>query len=155
VNTWRAFWRLKPNLQGFALESAVVLTLTWVGLRSLGFRRWQKLLNGLTPAASPISAGISEPLLDRCRAMARVEQAVARRLPFQFNCLDQSVALWWMLRRRGVAAEIQIGGRKDAADFKAHAWVEAGGNALPDGSEVHRHFAPFDRPIKSAGAQSR
>ena len=153
MNSWRAFWRLRPDLQGFALESAVVLTLTWLGLRSLGFRRWRKLLSVLTPAA-PRTVEISESLLDRYRAMARVEQSVARHLPFRSNCLDQSLALWWMLRRRGVAAEMHIGGRKEASNFEAHAWVEAGGNALLDGAEVHPHFAPFDRPIKSAGAQT-
>jgi len=153
VSIWGAFWRLRPNLRGFALESAVVLTLTCLGLRSLGFRRWQKLLSRLTPAAPGISE-VSESLLDRCRAMARVEQSVARRLPFQSNCLDQSLTLWWMLRRRGVAVAMHIGGRKEAANFEAHAWVEVGGNALLDGGEVHPHFAPFDRPIKSAGAQT-
>lgn len=127
-----------------------MLTFTWLGLRSLGFRRWQKLLSRLTPA----TVEISESLLERCRAMARVEQAVARRLPFQSNCLDRSVALWWMLRRRGLAAEMHVGGRKEATNFEAHAWVEAGGNALPDGGEVHPHFARFDRPIKSVGAQT-
>lgn len=130
-----------------------MLTLTRLGLRGLGFRRWQRLLSRLTPAA-PGGVEIGESLLDRCRAMARVEQSVARRLPFQSNCLDQSVALWWMLRRRGVAAEIRIGGRKEAANFEAHAWVEAGRHRLPDGDEVHPHFAPFGRPIKPAGAQT-
>ncbi len=154
MNSWRAFWRLQPDLKVFALESAAVLTLTWLGLRSIGFRRWQNLLNRLTPSA-PGTVEISESLLDRCRAMARVQQSVARHLPFQSNCLDQSMALWWMLRLRGVAGEMHVGGRKEAANFEAHAWVEAGGNALPDGSEVHPHFAAFDRPIKSARARTR
>jgi len=140
-------------LRGLALESATVLTLTWLGLRSLGFRRWQKLLTRVTPAATD-TVEISESLLDRGRVLARVEQSVARRLPFQSNCLDRSLALWWMLRRRGTAAEMHIGGRKEAANFEAHAWVEAGGNTLPDGDGVHPHFAPFDRPIKPAGAQT-
>ena len=152
MNTWRAFWRLSADLQGLALESAGVLTLTWLGLRSFGFRRWQKLLTRMMPDA-PAAGQTSESELDRCRVIARIEQSVARHLPFQSNCLDQSVALWWMLRRRGVAAEIQIGGRREAANFEAHAWVEAGGNTLPGEGEGHPHFARFDRPIKSAGAQ--
>ena len=57
--------------RGLALESAAVLILTWVGLRSLGFRRWQKLLSLLTPAA-PGTVEIQPTLLDRCRATARV-----------------------------------------------------------------------------------
>jgi hypothetical protein len=154
VNSWRAFWRLRPNLRGFALESAGVLTLTWLGLRSLGFRRWQKLLSRLTPAA-PGTVEISESLLDRCRAMAHIEQSVARRLPFQSTCLDQSLVLWWMLRRRGVAAEMHIGGRKEAANFEAHAWVEVGRYTFPEMSGGYPPFTPFDRSIESVETQTR
>jgi transglutaminase superfamily protein len=151
---WRAFLRLTPNLRGFALESAGALILTWLGLRSLGFRRWQRLVSRLTPAA-PGTSKISESLLDRCRAMARVEQSVARRLPFRSNCLDQSLALWWMLRRRGVAAKMHIGGRKEDANFEAHAWVEVGGYIFPEMSGGHPAFTPFDRPIEPVETQSR
>ncbi len=136
------------------MESAGVLTLTWLGLRSLGFRRWQKLLSQLTPPA-PGRVEINESVLERCHAMARVEQAVARRLPFQSNCLDQSLTLWWMLRRRGVAAEMHIGGRKETANFEAHAWVEVGGHTYPQMSGGHPPFTPFDRPIESVETQTR
>lgn len=141
-------------MRGLALESASVLTLTWLGLRSLGFRRWQELLSQLTPAA-PNTVEISEALRDRCRAIARVGQAVARHLPFETNCLDQSVALWWMLRRRGVAAEMHIGGRKEDANFEAHAWVEVGGYTFPEMSGGHPPFTPFDRPIEPVETQAR
>jgi len=141
-------------MRGFALEAAAALTLTWIVLRSFGFRRWQKLLSRLTPAA-PNSFEVSESLLDRCRAIARIEQSVARRLPFQSNCLDQSLVLWWMLRRRGVAAEMHIGGRKEAAHFKAHAWVETDGYTFPEMNGGHPPFTPFDRPIESVETQTR
>lgn len=131
-----------------------MLTLAWLGLRCLGFRRWQKLLSRLTPAA-PSAVEISESLLDRCRAIARLEQSVARRLPFQSTCLDQSLALWWILRMRGVAAEMRIGGRKEAANFEAHAWVEVGGYTYPEMSGGHPSFTPFDRPIESVETQTR
>jgi hypothetical protein len=97
---------------------------------------------------------MNESLLARCQAIARIEQSVARHLPFQSNCLDQSLVLWWLLRRRGVSAEVRIGGRKEAAHFKAHAWVEAGGIALEDSGKGHLHFAPFGQQIKSAGAET-
>lgn len=141
-------------MRGFALESAVVLTLIWFGLRSFGFRRWQKLLARMAPAA-PGAVQISESELDRCRAIARIEQSVARRLPFRSNCLDHSVALWWMLRRRGVAVQIQIGGRRETANFEAHAWVEVGGYTFPEMSGRHSPFTPFDRPIEAVETQTR
>ena len=71
------------------------------------------------------------------------------------NCLDQSLVLWWMLRRRGVAADMHIGGRKEAANFEAHAWVEVGSYTFPEMSGGHPPFMPFDRPIESVETQTR
>ena len=72
--------------------------------------------------------------------IARMEAAAARHLPFQPNCLEQSLALWWLLRRRGIPADLRIGVRKDAANFEAHAWVEAGGSGI---ERIGRRTHPF------------
>ena len=53
-----------------------------------------------------------------------MEDAAARNLFFHTNCLEQSLVLWWLLRRRGIAADLRIGARKDSDRFEAHAWVE-------------------------------
>jgi len=55
--------------------------------------------------------------------------------------------LWWLLRRRGIAAELRIGARKEFDRFEAHAWVEADSAVLNDATAEHRHFVPFDGPI--------
>ena len=59
----------------------------------------------------------------------------------------QSLALWWLLRRQGIASDLRLGMRKDASRFEAHAWVEYLGRVLNDRNDVHRRFAPFDRAI--------
>ena len=53
--------------------------------------------------------------------------------------------------RRGIAAELRVGARKDAGRFEAHAWVESSGVVLNDTSESHLHFVPFDGPVSCHG----
>ena len=65
------------------------------------------------------------------------------------------MTLWWLLRRDGVEGELHIGARKEGTEFKAHAWVELGGEVLNDSAEVHNHYARFDAPIAAAGGDSR
>ena len=81
------------------------------------------------------------------RHVARIQEVVSRHLTWHANCLDQSLVLWWQLNRRGIAAEMRIGARKEAGRFEAHAWVEVGNVVLNDSGEAHLHFAPFDRSI--------
>ena len=42
----------------------------------------------------------------------------------RMTCLVQSLALRWMLGRRGIASELKIGAVKTQAGIHAHAWVE-------------------------------
>lgn len=39
--------------------------------------------------------------------------------------------LWYLLRRQGIAAELQIGTRFEG-EFQAHAWVEYQGDVVGD-----------------------
>jgi Transglutaminase-like superfamily len=139
--------------QGAALEAALALVATKVGLRLAGFRRWKALLVWLTPqtpdsAQAPDAAGI-----ETAREIARIQDAVCRHLIFHASCLEQSLVLWWLLGRRGIPAELRIGARKEAGRFEAHAWVEAGSLVLNDSGEAHLHFAPFDGTIISMETQ--
>ena len=59
-------------------------------------------------------------------------------------CLEQSLALWWLLGRQGIASSVRIGTRKTDQKFEAHAWVESGGAALNEAEEPHQHYAAFE-----------
>ena len=85
--------------------------------------------------------------LDRARATARLVQAAARYGLFRPTCLPQSLVLWWLLRRQGLAGELRIGVRPEPSRLEAHAWVEFQGQPLNDGADVARRFAPFPREI--------
>jgi Transglutaminase-like superfamily len=64
-------------------------------------------------------------------------------------CLEQSLALWWLLGWQGIASSVRIGTRKSAEKFEAHAWVERDGVALNEPEGAHKHYAAFgeDFPI--------
>jgi hypothetical protein len=153
TETWHRFWRLTGFERGVALEAAVALVATWFGLRAAGFRRWHATLAWLAP--SPAAYDTKQDSISSARAIARMEQSAANHLFFRANCLEQSLTLWWLLHRRGIAAELRIGARKDAGRFEAHAWVESSGVVLNDTSESHLHFVPFDGRVSAMETQIR
>jgi hypothetical protein len=153
VKTWLGFWRLGRRDQGLALEAAVTLAATWVGLRLVGFRRWKTLLVRLAPPKPDATQPLGPARIETAREIARIQQAVSRHLVFNASCLEQSLVLWWLAARRGIPAELRIGARKQAGRFEAHAWVELGNLVLNDSGEAHLHFAPFDGSIISMETQ--
>ncbi|MBI2373435.1 MAG: lasso peptide biosynthesis B2 protein [Deltaproteobacteria bacterium] len=65
-----------------------------------------------------------------------------------FRCLARSLALWTVLRRRGLEAEIQLGVPKaQGSTFVAHAWVTVGGRAIGERGDVEARHRVFDRPL--------
>lgn len=88
------------------------------------------------------------------REIARWEAAAARHLPLKFTCLDRALTLWWLLRKRGIAAELRIGGRKKSGKFEAHAWVEVRGARVSDANDQAAEFVAFEQSITAMGAQT-
>lgn len=58
-------------------------------------------------------------------------------------CLQRSAALTWMLRKRGLSAQVVIGVMK--FPFKSHAWVELDGKVLNDGQRIREMYITLDR----------
>jgi hypothetical protein len=147
MQRWHRYWRLSGCERGVVLEAACGLLATWVGLRLAGFRRWKNVLAALAPSPNTTArqADASQP--DAAQTIARMAAAAAQNFFFNPNCLEQSLVLWWLLRRRGIAAELRIGARKEFDRFEAHAWVEVNSAVLNDATAEHRHFVPFDGPI--------
>ncbi|MGA7092078.1 MAG: lasso peptide biosynthesis B2 protein, partial [Candidatus Acidiferrales bacterium] len=154
-NAWQTFWRLSGYERSVAVEAAAALAATWVGLRLTGFRRWKRLLENFVPATAMPTTECAHDQRAAAQMIARMESAAVRRLFFRTNCLEQSLVLWWLLRRRGMEAELRVGGRKRAGAFEAHAWVSLAGTAIDLTGDTHLHFAPFDGPLNEAEAEVR
>ena len=144
METWSAFQRLDRADRRLAIQAVVVLSVTRIGLRLTGLRRWKSLVIRLSP--QPTSPG-SVPRIADARKIARIQEGVLRHLSWHANCLERSLALWWQLGRRGIESDLRIGARKEGGRFEAHAWVELGNAVLNDSGETHMHYAPFDGSI--------
>jgi hypothetical protein len=69
------------------------------------------------------------------------------------TCLEESLALWYLLGRQNIDSRIRIGVRKQAGKFEAHAWVEYEGAALNQSEELHRHYSPFESELDNLPAE--
>lgn len=63
--------------------------------------------------------------------------------PKQVLCLQCAFVTAYLLRKKGVPAQMILGAQK--LPFKAHAWVEVEGRAINERSNVQATYAVWDR----------
>jgi hypothetical protein len=152
MQAWKRFRGLGGNQRRVVLEAALALTTSRLALRLAGFRRSSAFLARAAPLPAGPPAQVSPNIGSSALPpdeIARLTHATARYLPFSSNCLDRSLALCWLLRRRSVPARLRIGARKEGTRLEAHAWVEWNGIPLDDAGAPHRHYVPFDGAVAS------
>lgn len=129
------------------MDAAVLLMFTWIGLRLAGFRRWKNWMDRSAVVAAPVADAsgelTSESFVGDAISLARLGESVARHFPFRTTCLENSFALYWLLRRNHIPATLRIGARKIDGRLEAHAWLESQGIVL--GNSDHLPFIPFNR----------
>lgn len=147
MNISRVFRRvrqMKPQERRDATAAACLLLLFWLRLRLAGPSMLRR--NPASASAQPASA----TELERSRALAHIVNATATRLLGPDQCLARSLALQWMLRRRGIASQLRVGVRRDGSRVSAHAWIECGGAPVNDALSIASQYAVFSDPLQLA-----
>ncbi len=139
-------WRQLPvDERLIALRLLLLLPVIDVSLRSVGLQRSWAWLARFTrrerPTLAPDAAAVAASL-----RLAELARAVGARSPWPTSCLRQALAVWLLLRRRQLPAEIKIGVIPGNLPFQAHAWVEVGGVALDPQASAHTAFPPMSPP---------
>jgi hypothetical protein len=80
----------------------------------------------------------------------RVCHAVARRWPTKPACLQRSLLVVWMLRRRGLPCQLRIGASRTRDALLAHAWVEINGERLYGSPLECQALLPVERATRLA-----
>ncbi|WP_256442620.1 lasso peptide biosynthesis B2 protein [Exiguobacterium sp. S90] len=119
---------------GRALEAFVLLGIARMLVLLLSFRYVAPLLGSETgEGRRQISPS----------AVTVVRLAISRshhRTPWTSNCLAQSLAATWMLKRRGCATTTYLGVRRDANNqIIAHSWTMTG-DMFVTGKRAHERF---------------
>ncbi len=155
MNRWSRYWRLSALERGLLWRALVLLPLTTMALRVLGFRRWHAALARLAPLGPSPEVKSAPSFAKRAQLTTRMVQAASQDSLCRANCLEQSIVLWWLLRRQGISSELRIGVCKADDGVAAHAWVELAGAVLNEAQDVHQHYAAFDRAIVAAEVEPR
>ena len=100
----------------------------------------------LTPAVRRglVSGGEADAeQLGEALRLARVSSIVVRLWPFRSRCLQRSLVVLWLLRRRGIVGGLRIGMHWDGPLLLGHAWVEAAGRPVNDTTAHCAEFTPL------------
>jgi hypothetical protein len=128
----------------------------------LPWLRWSLRLRGYGKTFASLQKRITTPAKEtdirpgeqeKVRAACRMVIAALRYSFLQYTCLEESLTLWYLLRKQGIEACLRIGVRKENEKFEAHAWVEHRGEALNQDEAMHRHYAAFEEDLQEPPAE--
>jgi hypothetical protein len=154
---WEPLQRYKgldPASQRMFRRAAILLPLLRWSLRLRGYGKTFASLQKRVPIQSKSMENRPEPR-EAVQAACRMVRAAQRYSLPTYTCLEESLALWYLLRKQGIAACLRIGVRKEKGKFEAHAWVEYGGEALNQDESMHRHYAAFEQDLPEPPAEQR
>jgi hypothetical protein len=149
---FRRFSALDPDARKLFLRAAALLPFVGMSLHARGYKKTQGWLQNRLESrrVSAITAGAPDQLVHKtCRMVRAAEHYGLTRS----TCLEESLALWYLLGRQNISSRIRIGVRRQAGKFEAHAWVEYEGEALNQPEELHRHYAPFESEFDTLPAE--
>lgn len=116
----------------------LVLVACDIALRCLGFARTLR-------AARKWAGSVEHDLPDEIVRQTLRNVVVATALyPGRSKCLEQAVASFLLLRRRGASVQIRLG--VQPYPFCAHAWLEMNGQPITESAEVISRFALLPDP---------
>ena len=109
-----------------------------MALQLRGYRRTRHWLEHTSRNPAPHAASAEE--LAAAERIASLAGIAGRRGPVATSCLRQSLAVLWVLRRRGLRPELKFGVDRIGASPDMHAWVELEGVPL---AQPHLRHAAF------------
>jgi hypothetical protein len=133
-------------------RAAMLLPLVRWSLRLRGYGATFASLQKRIPSQAA-SVESSLDTRDKVQATCRMVRAAMRYSLAEFTCLEESLTLWYLLRKQGITVCLRIGVRKENEKFEAHAWVEDAGEALNQPDEMHRHYAAFEQDLPEPPAE--
>lgn len=131
--------------RGFLVRAFLLLPVVGWGLRIVGFGGIQALLHRFS--AAPGYKFTPGEVMENAVTASRMVSIASRHGFYRANCLPTSLALAYLLGKKGIPTDLRVGVRKVGGVFEAHAWIEFEGQPLSDDGEVHERFLAFGQPI--------
>jgi len=136
-------WRALPLGEQIRLAQLAALMPMIAGVvRVAGVRRTYRAMGRMRRDVR-VKTHVGDADRAHAERLGRLIDIASRHGTTKATCLPQSLALWWLLRRRGLPAELRIGVAKPDGRMSAHAWVELDGRAVNDHADVAERYAPY------------
>jgi hypothetical protein len=139
---------MRAELQAFLAYPArdrFWLIKTWwlllgidLALRLLPFRKVQAWVKSSRPGMKIVDMG--QATLEIRRAEEILDRAARHHL-YPMTCLRRSLALQWLLLKRGLLTDLCFGVRRDHGQLQAHAWLEYQGQVIGETSLPEEQYA--------------
>jgi hypothetical protein len=119
------------------LRCGLMIYAVKTALRAFGFGRTLRFIRHRVERV-----GANETIdIEAVKAAEHTVAMAGALYPGRALCLEQSLVLYYLLRRQGVAVTYCHG--VQPYPFEAHAWVEYGGEPINDVAEHVKRFARF------------
>ena len=148
------WWALSRDERRLLVGLVFLLPAIGLALRLLGFTRTTRLLRG-SAGSTTARAEVGAESQAMAVRLGQLVSIASRHGPYAATCLRQSLALSWLLRRRGLPAEVRVGVGKNDGRVLAHAWVELEGKVINDHPAIAAEYAAYrelDRRLPRASA---
>ncbi len=127
---------LSAEERDLIFRAAILMFFARISLRLLGLNRTHSLLKSWRVSRRLTTSDTNAVI----HTTSTLVDTAAVSHPLRPTCLERSLVLWTLLRRRGISSRICIGVRQTDGKFFAHAWVEHDGNVLIDNSDVTQAY---------------
>jgi len=118
-------------------KASGLIFVSAIALHTAGFQRTINFIERL-------GRGRRRPAADSVRAIRRARSYGL----FRGNCLSQSLALLWLLRRSGHDGHLRIGVKSEAGRLLSHAWVELDGETIDPAAIAGEYVAFSGLPVR-------
>lgn len=136
---WQQWRRLPAHERRLLLLLAGLQPLLSMSLRVFGYKRTRGWVERWSQADATHLADPQEQA--DAQRLATLAGIAGRHGPVTSTCLRQALAVYGLLRRRGLLPQLRLGvGRLQGADLDMHAWVELEGQRLAQADARHLAF---------------
>jgi len=149
---FRLFRALDPGARKLFLRAVALLPLIGMSLHVRGYKKTLDWLNRRLQSQSTSKPAVGTPR-ELVQSTCRMVRAAEHHGLVRSTCLEESLALWYLLGQQNITSRLRIGVRKRTETFEAHAWVEYQGEALNQSGELHQHYAAFESEFPSMPAE--
>lgn len=128
----------------FALKCIFLLQAVSISIRWFGFNPVYSWLKRRGQGFSLQTENKPE-FADQAAYVGALVGVANRRIPsLAVSCLPESMTVWWLLRRRGIASDLRLGIRRSDDRLDGHAWVEINSRVVSGDPNVAQDFIPLD-----------